>query len=667
MKHLALPIALVLVAATGAGSSHASFGTSDPPAAADSAHPHLFAAGYHAYIYLSPAMDFFHERAKGVNDDKTDLSTLSAECNVPVPDGHNEYVNQFYYSTQLSSCTNPVVRPDNGHLYAVSWVDLTNGPVKIHVPEISDEVNGDLSYAVQFLDTFGNNFFHVAPWGNGPSEDGSVGSKGLGPGNYGVQDYYLIWDQDVNRDHIIEWAREQPDYSGHWVAVQKMAWVLGRVVIDDDNINLTRAICRNFCATAYYSFGPGGSPSFVPQSQYETNPMPVNFPVGCDDADGDLLPLAYLDRAAKVMRWVVIPPESPLDAVRAAQLQSIGIGNYADQTPEGPTSMGFSQSQLDAIVDGFNLAKRIICGDGEHDGFNSHEDFYRSNGNGWLTPPVNVGDYGQDFLLRAFIAKQGLGAETPTYEFYPTASKYVSNGHFARLQSKHDGESQHYLLAIDSSIDQATAEWSLCMYQTDDEKSYARILCECQNPSAGLTDIRLTTDIGTDHKSWVNTDGLIKPDGSDCYYVLLSPDVPDLAWQDYINWLPAPYKSGDQDGACFPVEDIYFEITLRAYNARVNTQGHVPYFLNGWETPEIIKLPSLDIDLASYLDCIGDSGAGCEGDLAPNGIVDVVDLMVVLNSWGSDCGECVADLDGNGVVDIRDLLDIIDRWGTTCE
>jgi hypothetical protein len=55
----------------------------------------------------------------------------------------------------------------------------------------------------------------------------------------------------------------------------------------------------------------------------------------------------------------------------------------------------------------------------------------------------------------------------------------------------------------------------------------------------------------------------------------------------------------------------------------------------------------------------------CQGDVVPNGVVDVADLVVVLASWG-DCPGCPGDASGDGVVDVEDLLLVMSWWGP-CE
>jgi hypothetical protein len=60
----------------------------------------------------------------------------------------------------------------------------------------------------------------------------------------------------------------------------------------------------------------------------------------------------------------------------------------------------------------------------------------------------------------------------------------------------------------------------------------------------------------------------------------------------------------------------------------------------------------------------------CPSDIAPlpngDGMTDVDDLLLVINSWGA-CSGCPADIapqpNGNGQVDVDDLLILINGWG----
>lgn len=53
------------------------------------------------------------------------------------------------------------------------------------------------------------------------------------------------------------------------------------------------------------------------------------------------------------------------------------------------------------------------------------------------------------------------------------------------------------------------------------------------------------------------------------------------------------------------------------------------------------------------------------GDLNNDGVVDVLDLLILLGSWGAcpKSGPCPADLNNSGVVDVQDLLILLSNWG----
>lgn len=52
----------------------------------------------------------------------------------------------------------------------------------------------------------------------------------------------------------------------------------------------------------------------------------------------------------------------------------------------------------------------------------------------------------------------------------------------------------------------------------------------------------------------------------------------------------------------------------------------------------------------------------CPWDLNDDGIVNVVDLLIVIGSWGP-CAGCLADFNLDGLVNVLDLLALIGNWG----
>jgi hypothetical protein len=50
-----------------------------------------------------------------------------------------------------------------------------------------------------------------------------------------------------------------------------------------------------------------------------------------------------------------------------------------------------------------------------------------------------------------------------------------------------------------------------------------------------------------------------------------------------------------------------------------------------------------------------------QSDLTGDGLVGVIDLLVLLQHWGL-CDRCYADLEGSGYVDLTDLSLLLDAW-----
>ena len=54
---------------------------------------------------------------------------------------------------------------------------------------------------------------------------------------------------------------------------------------------------------------------------------------------------------------------------------------------------------------------------------------------------------------------------------------------------------------------------------------------------------------------------------------------------------------------------------------------------------------------------------GIPGDINGDGVVNTVDLLLLLAAWGPCAPPCPEDLDFNGVVDIDDLFAVLGAWG----
>ena len=71
------------------------------------------------------------------------------------------------------------------------------------------------------------------------------------------------------------------------------------------------------------------------------------------------------------------------------------------------------------------------------------------------------------------------------------------------------------------------------------------------------------------------------------------------------------------------------------------------------------------VRIAGDLEVIAIAPAEPDPDLNGDGVVNVVDLLILLENWGV-CpaeGACPADLNGDGTVNVIDLLNLLESWG----
>ena len=653
-------------------------------------------AGFLSYVYVSPLMDFFSERAKGMSRPSSDEGqrssstlVLPADCtltNIDIAPNETFYVNQTSYLPSLSTCSNPVVRPDHGHLYVNSWLDMTRGPVEISYDTLRypDSEEGAV-FAVQFLDPLSNNTFHIAPWGNlepdSSNDYGQVGSVTNPGGEFGWYEgavFYVWYSNAPYADDFTNWLDENDVPERFRIEYdQPLGWMLGRVTVPFDELDQTRELCRTFCAKAMIK-APKGS-DFIyrdPSLGYPSNPLTTRNVVDCtellnDQDDGnDSGAITYLDLAAKCLGYQQPPeyriqfPEGRVTEVYQNAMELIGVS--ADIG--GPSKASLTEGQIAEVVRGFRKALEQFCPD----------DSSSSSPEPWTVPLKATGDYDQKYYYRAFVAQQGFGAEVSSYEYYPTAENdqdgaplksYISTG----SDGSQELVPQEYLLVMDKErLDADCAMWSLTMYYegptasegTDGESSEitAAILCCSQNNSCENLSAGCISDIGTKHTNWAGGQGPISYQGK--YYVVMSPEPPDESLKGKVNWLPTPNTNLPPiDGGCTSdqqaSDDVEFNVTLRVYNAKISNSGKTPSLQNGWPLPCIRRWDSsLGLESAG---CTPET-LGCTGDLNDDGRVDQYDLVMLLEDW--EClGSCIGDLDGDGEAGSTDLALMIGVWG----
>ena len=576
--------------------------------------------GFLSYIYLTPLMNFMSQRADQVAYCDTSTSrylTQSGDESV-VPQTY--YQNQLFYLNSTATCSNPVVRPNTDDLYVIGQFDLSKGPVRIDHPAMyfdakPGETEPPASYSLQLIDPWTNTFFHVSPWGTGPTSttEGSIDPLDPGGGNFEAGAYYIY---DGNAAYATAFEAD-PDIPASALIESEYPWVwmLGRIEILNDDLEKTRVLCRKMNSTSYeWVPDKGLVPIDLSDADWPTNPTQIpcldpgpnakaGYGVECLDIEQtqDYV-MDYLARASDSLRFAPIPSGLVNDFYKS-RLDAIGVNLDVG----GPLNVvpSLSQDQLGDITAGFIAATNlcIFCGPlcdtaDALDSLGFSKDPTRKE---WEVPPSSVGNFGQRIVLRAYIAQIGLGADVKTYEYYPTAKSLVQDDRSTPLISvEEDGTKNEYILIMDASIDRFCSDWSLTMYASDKDESTATVVCSSKNASCEDDDANCVVAVGKDQ-------GAIKSesdDGRSCYRILISPDEPDLTSDPTLNWLPSPTGVSDTDNAD---QNAYFQVTLRIFNAKfAGPNRHIPGY--GWQLPCI-----LPVDSGTYPDCSGceQTGVGC--------------------------------------------------------
>jgi hypothetical protein len=131
--------------------------------------------------------------------------------------------------------------------------------------------------------------------------------------------------------------------------------------------------------------------------------------------------------------------------------------------------------------------------------------------------PPTVAAFGQDYLLRAVIARYGFGANQPKYATYPSASV---DGDGDAL----DGARRSYTLALSPLPPvEPSGFWSVTMYDSETQ------LLVCNDYANGTARYSVSSV----------TPGLVAS-AADGSVTLVLSNAPPATPDAYANWLPAP-------------------------------------------------------------------------------------------------------------------------------
>ena len=344
----------------------------------------------------------------------------------------HDTVRQFHLRNQVISIaalttpeTKRVVSPNVDTAYTVGWLSLTDGPLVIDVPDTHGRF-----YTLQLMDGWTNSFAYIGSGVTGTT----AGSYLLAPPG---------WTGDVPAGvHLVR-------------SPTRTVWLLGRTLVDDaEDLERVRPILEKYTATPLEAWRLGvRRPSIVfdqppPQQPRPATPRGTDF-VAALNHDTTIDPPPARQRCvlgALAPAGVEQPDPSPV-AVLAADRADL-LGNPPGSDADIP--------QNRAVEAGTRAGVRLVAQSAAR---------YRtttSAGNrGWsvMVDPW-IGDFGRQFLGRAVIATDLLGANVPRIATYPTSYR---DGRGRLL----DGRHRYTITFPKGHLPPVRAFWSMTMYQRD--------------------------------------------------------------------------------------------------------------------------------------------------------------------------------------------------------
>ncbi len=309
----------------------------------------LCTLSYEAYIYLYPLVTMTVTRRQGINVE------ADAKPGFGPP-------NAFYHIRAFPDADfRAVVRVNFDTLYSIAWLDLTSGPLRLHVPDTHDRY-----YMLPMLDMWTDVFATVGKRTTGTGEGDFII---VGPGYQGALPSGL------------------PVIS----APTPYAWIIGRTQTN----------------------GPGDYEAVhAVQDGYSLTPLdkPVEHAID-PTVDTTTEPLVLVNRmsAVEFFRYAAealmdIPPHVT-DFSILARIAQLGI------VPGQPFDASrFSQQEIAEIEAAASEARAAMIAGTQVLG---------KTVNGWTVATDTMGVYGNYYLKRAVVALAGLGANPPEDAIYP--------------------------------------------------------------------------------------------------------------------------------------------------------------------------------------------------------------------------------------------------------
>lgn len=350
--------------------------------------------GVEAYIYGYPLV--------------TMEITRRVMTNTAGPKGTHAPMGQFVLMREYPSAKfRDVTAPNADTLYSPAWLDLSNEPYILSLPDM-----GDRYYLMPMLDGW-TNVFEV------PGTR-TTGNK--------AQTYAITGPR---------WKGTLPENVKELKSPTDMVWILGRTYSSGtpDDYRTCHTVMDTYDIRPLSAYGRSYTPPAGKIDPAIDMKTAVREQVNGLDAE------AYFTLLSSLMKN---NPPAKEDAPMVEKLAKIGIVPGKD----------FDPTRIDAAV-GKELAKVPLAA---QEKIMAHFKNAGQIENGW-TFTTRAGVYGTHYLQRALITAIGLGANRPQDAVYPTTSQ-DSEG------KKYSGTNQYVMHFPKGQMPPANAFWSITMYDT---------------------------------------------------------------------------------------------------------------------------------------------------------------------------------------------------------
>lgn len=430
----------------------------ETPAATDAHAEWLYSLALQAVIYAWPLYEMRRMWA-ATSPRKTAADGYAGDG----PDSPLRWCNTFIHARELLRAgTSRVVMPNNDTLYTNAWLDLEAGPLVIEVPEM-----GERYYVLGFLDFFTNPFAHVGTRTTGPHAGRVLVT---GPG----------WTGEV-----------PPEFQApgrHLKSGTRWNWIIGRILVDGEaDIPQVTALQDGFRIRSLADAQAGRD---TPARRFEASCNPR-------------APLALEHFVQQVNAALRANPAPAADASLVGLFGTLGIGVAEDESTHRLGRPGVRAALGRALATAQQLLDKSVRQVARDPG---------AKAVGWSRSMMVLGDsFGHDFLARAFVARQGIGALAPQEAIYP------------RCETDAEGRPLHgarrYVMRFaPGQLPPVNAFWSITLYS--------------------LRDYMLVANPIDRYSIGDRTPGLrFDADGGLTLHIQHAPPLDEAA---RANWLPAP-------------------------------------------------------------------------------------------------------------------------------